>query len=60
MKVDHFERAKRLEEIPLLMKQYEEFVVADKEFWEQQQDEKVAYLLHRKKWRFATTLTIKI
>lgn len=37
-RVDHFERAKRLEEIPLLVKEYEEFVVADKEFWEQQQD----------------------
>ena len=41
MKVDHFERAKRLEEIPLLVKEYEEFVVADKEFWEQQQDSEV-------------------
>jgi translation initiation factor 3 subunit A len=40
-RVDHFERAKRLEEIPLLTKQYEEFVVADKEFWDQEQEEKV-------------------
>ncbi len=40
-RVDHFERAKRLEEIPLLTKQYEEFVVADKEFWDQEQDEKI-------------------
>ncbi len=40
-RVDHFERAKKLEEIPLLMKQYEEFVVADKEFWDQEQDEKI-------------------
>ncbi len=40
-RVDHFERAKRLEEIPLLTKQYEEFVVADKEFWDQVQDEKI-------------------
>ncbi|XP_028403278.1 eukaryotic translation initiation factor 3 subunit A-like [Dendronephthya gigantea] len=37
-RVDHFERAKRLEEIPLLVKQYEEFVVADKEFWDEEQE----------------------
>ena len=40
-RVDHFQRAKRLKEIPLLTKQYEEFVVADKEFWDQEQDEKI-------------------
>ena len=40
-RVDHFERAKRLEEIPFLTKQYEEFVVADEKFWDEEQDEKV-------------------
>ena len=40
-RVDHFERAKRLEEIPLLIKQYEEFVVADKEFWDEEQEKTV-------------------
>lgn len=32
-KVDHFERAKRLEEIPLLQQQYEESRIVDREIW---------------------------
>ena len=47
-RVDHFERAKRLEEVPLLTKQYEEFVVADREFWDEEQEEKVTESLAAK------------
>jgi hypothetical protein len=47
-RVDHFERAKRLEEIPLLTKEYEEFVVADKEFWDEEQEETVTFQSHFK------------
>lgn len=31
----------RVEEIPLLNKQYEEHLVQDKEFWEEQEEERV-------------------
>lgn len=34
-KIDHFERAKRVEEIPLLQKQYEELRVVDRQIWDQ-------------------------
>lgn len=34
-KLDHFERAKRVEELPLLQKQYEEWRVTDREVWDQ-------------------------
>lgn len=40
-KVDHFERAKRQEEIPLLQKEYEEFRKKDFEFWEQYEKERI-------------------
>nr|A7SK48.2 RecName: Full=Eukaryotic translation initiation factor 3 subunit A; Short=eIF3a; AltName: Full=Eukaryotic translation initiation factor 3 subunit 10 [Nematostella vectensis] len=40
-KVDYFARAMRMEEIPLLNKQYEEHLVADREFWENQEEERV-------------------
>ncbi|KAI2803103.1 Eukaryotic translation initiation factor 3 subunit A [Blomia tropicalis] len=33
-KIDHFERAKRLEELPLLAQQYEEFRIEDRKRWE--------------------------
>ena len=39
--VDFFERAKHLEEIPLLEKQCEEEMEKAKEFWEQQERERV-------------------
>ena len=35
----------RLEEVPLLKKQYEEHLVADKEFWEQQERDRVRFSL---------------
>ncbi|KAG1651806.1 Zinc finger CCHC domain-containing protein 4 [Nymphon striatum] len=40
-KVDYMERAKRLEEIPLLIKDHEEFEIKDKENWEQQEEERI-------------------
>ncbi|KAK2180443.1 hypothetical protein NP493_443g06025 [Ridgeia piscesae] len=43
-KVDFFERAKHLEEIPLLEKQCEEEMEKAKEFWEQQERERIATL----------------
>ena len=39
--MDYFVRAMRVEEIPLLNKQYEEHLVQDKEFWEEQEEERV-------------------
>lgn len=44
-KVDYFERAKRLEEIPLLQKSLEEKQVQDKAFWEQQEKERIEQLI---------------
>nr|KAG5699054.1 hypothetical protein BaRGS_025448 [Batillaria attramentaria] len=40
-KVDYLARAKRIEEIPLLLKQYEEEKQLNKEFWEQQEKERI-------------------
>jgi len=40
--VDYFERAKRLEEIPLLQKYYEEERQRMKQVWEQQEEERVS------------------
>lgn len=44
MQVDYFERAKRIEEIPLLQKMLEEKRVQDKAFWEQQEEERIKQL----------------
>jgi len=41
-KVDHFERAKRLEELPLLTQQYEEWHVTDREIWEKCEELRIA------------------
>lgn len=43
--VDYLERAKRLEEIPLLQKSLEEKQVHDKAFWEQQEQERIKQLI---------------
>lgn len=43
--MDYFERAKRLEEIPLLQKSLEEKQVQDKAFWEQQEKERIQQLI---------------
>ncbi len=40
-KVDYFERAKRIEEVPLLEQQYENTKIKEQEFWEIQEAEKV-------------------
>lgn len=40
-KMDYFERAKRLEELPLLEKQYQEQREADKKFHEEREEQKV-------------------
>ncbi|MEQ2188148.1 Eukaryotic translation initiation factor 3 subunit A, partial [Goodea atripinnis] len=41
IEIDYFERAKRLEEIPLIKKAYEEQRVKDMELWELQEEERV-------------------
>uniref|UniRef100_A0A672GUY2 Eukaryotic translation initiation factor 3 subunit A n=1 Tax=Salarias fasciatus TaxID=181472 RepID=A0A672GUY2_SALFA len=41
-KIDYFERAKRLEEIPLIKKAYEEQRVKDMELWELQEEERIS------------------
>merc|ERR1719193_684469 len=48
-KVDHFVRACHLEEIPLLNKEYEEYSKADKEWWVEQETERVAQLKQERK-----------
>lgn len=39
--MDYFERAKRVEEIPLLQKYYDEERQSMKQVWEQQEEERV-------------------
>lgn len=41
LQIDYFERAKRLEEIPLIKKAYEEQRIKDMELWELQEEERV-------------------
>ncbi|KAF4089933.1 hypothetical protein AMELA_G00043850 [Ameiurus melas] len=41
-KIDYFERAKRLEEIPMIKKAYEEQRVKDMELWELQEEERIS------------------
>lgn len=41
--IDYFERAKRLEEIPLIKKAYEEQRIKDMELWELQEEERVRW-----------------
>ncbi|XP_015262393.1 PREDICTED: eukaryotic translation initiation factor 3 subunit A isoform X1 [Gekko japonicus] len=49
-KIDYFERAKRLEEIPLIKSAYEEQRVRDMELWEQQEEERITTMqLEREK-----------
>jgi len=42
LQVDYLARAKRIEEIPMLLKQYEEEKQINVEFWEQQERERVS------------------
>ena len=39
--MDYLARAMRVEEIPKLNQQYEEHLVQDKQFWEDQEEERV-------------------
>nr|CAA35246.1 Centrosomin A [Mus musculus] len=49
-KIDYFERAKRLEEIPLIKSAYEEHRVKDMDLWEQQEEERITTMqLEREK-----------
>ncbi|XP_044754026.1 eukaryotic translation initiation factor 3 subunit A [Coccinella septempunctata] len=48
-KVDYFERAKRLEEIPLLLASIKEKQHQDQSFWQQQEKERVALAIEERK-----------
>ena len=39
--MDYLARAMRVEEVPLLTKQYEDQLVSDKQFWDEQEEERV-------------------
>lgn len=43
IQIDYFERAKRLEEIPLIKSAYEEQRIKDMDLWEQQEEERVRF-----------------
>lgn len=43
LQIDYFERAKRLEEIPLIKKAYEEQRIKDMELWELQEEDRVRF-----------------
>ncbi len=47
--MDHLERAKRIEEIPLLEKYLAERKVQDKLIWKQQEEERIAQLQEERK-----------
>lgn len=40
--MDDLARVMRVEEIPLLKQQYEEHLVQDQKFWEEQEEERVS------------------
>ena len=40
--MDYLARAMRVEEIPKLKQQYEEHLVQDKQFWEDQEEDRVS------------------
>merc|ERR1712071_54188 len=48
-KVDFFERAKRIEEIPLLEKHLEVTKIANRDMWQQQEEDRIAQLLEERK-----------
>ncbi|KAL1449822.1 hypothetical protein WDU94_002295 [Cyamophila willieti] len=47
-KMDYFERAKRLEEIPLIEKSYDKKKVLDKEQWEKREAKRIAQLIEER------------
>ncbi|XP_017771246.1 PREDICTED: eukaryotic translation initiation factor 3 subunit A, partial [Nicrophorus vespilloides] len=53
-KVDYFERAKRIEEIPLLQVSMKERQLQDQAFWEQQESERIATAIEERKLAVAT------
>lgn len=53
-KVDYYERAKRLEEIPLLKESMHLRQLQDEAFWEQQEKERIAALLEERRQVVAT------
>ncbi|RZF44083.1 hypothetical protein LSTR_LSTR013138 [Laodelphax striatellus] len=48
-KVDYFERAKRIEEIPLLQKMFQEKQIEDRKYWEQKETDRIAELVAERK-----------
>lgn len=48
-KIDYFERAKRLEEIPLIEKYLEDKLVQDKQFWEKQEASRIEAAIAERK-----------
>ncbi|XP_076368873.1 eukaryotic translation initiation factor 3 subunit a [Tachypleus tridentatus] len=48
-KIDHLERAKRLEEIPYLQKAYEEFKVENEKRWYEEEEERIKQLIAKRK-----------
>ncbi|XP_013781691.1 eukaryotic translation initiation factor 3 subunit A-like [Limulus polyphemus] len=48
-KIDHLERAKRIEEIPYLQKAYEEFKVENEKLWYQEEEERIKQLIAKRK-----------
>lgn len=53
-KVDYFERAKRLEEIPLIQANMKERQLQDQSFWEQQEKERIQAAVEERKLAVAT------
>lgn len=53
-KVDYYERAKRLEEIPLLKESMHQRQLQDEAFWEQQEKERIAALIEERRQLVAT------
>lgn len=53
-KVDYFERAKRIEEIPLIQANMKERQLQDQSFWEQQEKERIQAAVEERKLAVAT------
>lgn len=53
-KIDYYERAKRIEEIPLLQKALKQKVIQDQYFWEQQEKERIQSIIEEREFAVAT------
>ncbi|XP_077868464.1 uncharacterized protein LOC102808191 [Saccoglossus kowalevskii] len=51
LEIDYYARAQRLEEIPLLKKDYEKFVLMERETWDKEEEKKVQNL--KEVWKLA-------